>query len=61
MFLCDDEMFKKSLDEAFTAVLGKEVEYELVSLTRTKDNGEYYPPASIFGMEVTVDDSDFDE
>ncbi|MBO4905191.1 MAG: DNA polymerase III subunit gamma/tau [Lachnospiraceae bacterium] len=59
MCLCDDELFKKSLDEAFVSVLGKEVTYELVSLAQVKSNGEYYPPTSIFGMEVTVDDSDF--
>ena len=60
MCLCDDEAFRKCLNEAFVKIMGKEVEYELVSGTQTKDNGQYYPPTSIFGMEVSVDDSDFE-
>lgn len=60
-FLCEDDEFKKNLDEAFAKVLGRTVEYELTSETETVEKGEYFPPASIFGMEVTIDDSDFDE
>ncbi len=60
MFLCDDEMFKQSLNEAFAKVIGKEVEYELMSQTSAKENGQYFPPVSIFGMEVAVDDSEFE-
>ena len=60
MCLCDDEVFRESLGQAFTKVIGKEVEYELTSMTQSDANGQYYPPASIFGMEVTVDDSDFE-
>lgn len=59
MFLCDDDAFKESLDEAFTAVLGKKVDYELASYRQAKDSGRYYPPVTVFGMEVSVDDSDF--
>lgn len=60
MMLCDDEVFAESLAKAFAKVIGKVPEYELVSVTQTNDNGLYYPPASIFGMEVSVDDSDFE-
>ncbi len=59
MFLCDDDVFKDYLKEAFVKVIGKEVEYELVSYKQTKENGQYYPPTDIFGLDVTVDDSDF--
>lgn len=60
MCLCDDESFKESLDKAFAKVMGKEVEYELTSMTQNNASGVYYPPTSIFGMEVTIDDSDFE-
>ena len=60
MCLCDDESFKESLDKAFAKVMGKEVEYELTSMTQSSADGVYYPPPSIFGMEVTVDDSEFE-
>ena len=60
MCLCDDESFKESLDKAFAKVMGKEVEYELTSMTQSSAGGVYYPPTSIFGMEVTVDDSEFE-
>ena len=60
MCLCDDESFSESLNEAFEKVIGKRVEYELVSLRSAADNGEYFPPVSIFGMEVDIDDSDFE-
>lgn len=59
-FLCDDDGFRKYLDEAFEKCLGKKVEYELVAASESKDSGVYYPPTSIFGMEVTVDDSEFE-
>lgn len=59
-FLCDDEGFRKYLDEAFAKVIGKQVEYELVSEPESQEKGEYYPPASIFGMEIKIDDGDFD-
>ncbi len=60
MFLCEDDVFKDYLNEAFVQKTGKEVEYELVSYKQTKEDGQYYPPTSIFGMDVIVDDSDFD-
>ena len=60
MFLCDDDVFKDYLKEAFIKIMGREVDYELVSYKQTKENGQYYPPTSIFGMEVTVDDTDFE-
>ena len=60
MLLCNDDLFRKSLDEAFVKKTGKSVEYELVSQTKAKEKGEFYPPTSIFGMDVSVDDSDFD-
>jgi len=60
MFLCDDEAFKDCLNEAFAKVAGKEVDYELVSYSQAKENGQYYPPTSIFGMEVDIDDSEFE-
>ena len=60
MLLCDDDTFKESLDRAFVETVGKTVEYELTSCKQTKESGQYYPPTSIFGMEVTVDDTDFD-
>ena len=60
MFLCDDDIFKDQLSEAFEKVVGKQVEYELVSGTKEAQNGNYYPPTSIFGMDVTVDDSEFE-
>lgn len=59
--LCDDDVFNESLKEAFIKAIGKEVAYEFTSLTAAKEEGQYYPPTSIFGMEVTVDDTDFDE
>ncbi len=59
MFLCNDDTFKGYLNEAFTKVIGKEVEYELVSLSPAGGGGEYFPPTSIFGMDVEVDDSEF--
>lgn len=58
-FLCEDSYFKTCLDEAFEKVLGKHVEYELVAEPETKERGEYFPPVSMFGMEVKIDDSDF--
>ena len=60
MFLCDDDAFADCLNEAFAKVFGKEVAYELVSSKQASENGQYYPPTSIFGMEVTIDDSDFE-
>lgn len=60
-FLCDDDACKKCLDEAFAKVLGRQVEYELVASDEAKEKGEYYPAASMFGMEITIDDGDFDE
>ena len=60
-FLCDDEAFRKCLDEALGKVLGREVEYELVAASEAKEKGEYYPPASMFGMEITIDDGEFEE
>ena len=59
--LCDDEYFRKSFDKAFSEVLGKTVDYGFTSNEQTRENGKYYPPTSIFGMEVSVDDTDFDE
>lgn len=61
MFLCDDDAFKDYLDKAFEKVTGKKVDYELASYKQAKDSGQYYPPASVFGMEVSVDDSDFSD
>ncbi|MBR6159074.1 MAG: DNA polymerase III subunit gamma/tau [Lachnospiraceae bacterium] len=61
MFLCEDGAFRESLDNAFFEVIGKKVDYELASYKQAKDNGQYYPPTSIFGMEVSVDDSDFSD
>ena len=56
--LCADETFKKCLDEAFAKVMGKQISYELAALTETKENGQYFPPAAMFGgMEVEIDDS----
>ena len=60
MALCDDEVFKNEMDKAFEKAMGKTVDHELVSVTQTKENGQYYPPTSIFGMEVSVDDADFE-
>ena len=60
MCLCQDEVFTSGLDKAFSEVLGKKVDYELTSGTMVKESGQYYPPVSVFGMEVTVDDSDFE-
>ncbi len=60
LYLCNDESFKKSMDEAFAKVIGREVEYEITSEHSAAEKGEYFPPASIFGTEVIVDDSDFD-
>ena len=59
MCLCDDDVFKEYLGEAFAKNTGREVEYELVSEKQTKENGQYYPPTAIFGMDVTIDDTDF--
>ena len=58
--LCDDEVFRQQLDEAFSKTIGKKVDYEFASITQTKEEGKYYPPTSMFGMPVAVDDSDFD-
>ena len=58
--LCQDEVFTAGLDKAFSEVMGKKVDYELTSGTEVKESGQYYPPISVFGMEVTVDDSDFE-
>ena len=33
--LCDDDQFRQSLDDTFSEVMGKQVEYELVSATET--------------------------
>lgn len=60
MCLCDDDSFGEGLNRAFEKVLGKTVEYELVSKKSAAENGEYFPPVSIFGMEVDIDDSDFE-
>lgn len=60
-FLCDDDACRKCLDEAFAKVMGTEVEYEMVAATEVGNKGEYYPPASIFGMDIVIDDSEFDE
>ncbi len=57
--LCEGDDFRESLDKAFEDIVGKKVEYEIISDTQVKENGEYYPPTSMFGMEVDVDDSDF--
>ena len=60
MMLCDDDVFAESLQKAFMKVLGKVPEYELSSVRQTKDSGQYYPPTSIFGMDVDIDDSEFE-
>ncbi len=57
--LCDEDDFRESLAGAFSEVMGKQVEYEITSATETAQSGQYYPPTSIFGMDVEVDDSDF--
>ncbi|MCR5687352.1 MAG: DNA polymerase III subunit gamma/tau [Lachnospiraceae bacterium] len=57
--LCEDDLFRKSLDDAFLKVIGKEVEYETAAATSTRENGQYFPPVSVFGMEISVDDEDF--
>ncbi len=59
LFLCSDEAFNECLGKAFEDVTGKKVEYELISVGQAKEKGEYYPPTSIFGMDVDVDDSEF--
>lgn len=59
MSLCDEDLFRESLDKAFSEVVGKHVDYEVVSESGAGSNGQYYPPTSIFGMEVIVDDTDF--
>lgn len=59
MMLCSDEAFRASLDEAFEKVIGRQVEYELSSEGSIRDEGKYYPPLSVFGMEITIDDSEF--
>ena len=59
MSLCDDDLFRDSLNRAFSEVLGKSVEYETVSSNAVSESGQYYPPTSIFGMDVVVDDDDF--
>ncbi len=56
---CEEDAFKEGLEKAFSEVIKKQVEYEITSVTHTADTGEYFPPTSIFGMEVDVDDSDF--
>lgn len=60
-FLCDDEAFRKCLDEALAKILKKTVEYDLVAETEVKQKGDYYPPASIFGMEITINDEEFND
>lgn len=60
-FLCEDDNFKASLDEAFESIIGKHVEYSLSTGEEAKAEGKYYPPASIFGEDVIVDDSEFEE
>lgn len=58
MCLCDDDMFKKNLAEAFSKVIGKQTEYELVAASQVKSNGDYFPPTSVFGgLEVEIDDN----
>ena len=57
--LCGNDDFKESLDKAFEDIIGKTVEYELASDTQVKEKGEFYPPTSMFGMDVDVDDSEF--
>lgn len=59
-FLCDDDSFRDSLDKAFETIVGKQVNYEIVAATETKERGEYYPPVSVLGMDITIDDSDFE-
>ena len=60
MSLCDEEDFREELDKAFAEVTGKEVDYELISGTKAEEEGQYFPPASMFGMEVEVDDTEFE-
>ncbi len=59
MSLCDDDLFKESLDKAFSEVMNKQVDHEIISAPSAAGSGRYFPPTSIFGMEVTVDDDDF--
>ena len=59
MSLCDEEDFRENLDKAFAEVTGKEVDYELISGTKADEEGQYFAPASMFGMEITVDDDEF--
>jgi len=58
--LCDDNTFREYLDKGFESAIGKHVDYELVALTETNRKGDYYPPVSVLGMDITIDDSDFD-
>ena len=57
--LCEDDVCMEALDQAFEKAVGKKVDYELASITQTKEEGRYYLPASMFGIPVEVDDTDF--
>lgn len=60
LFFSDDAAFKEELEKAFAKCIGKNVNYEIVASTEVKQKGEYYPPASLFGLEVTIDDGEFE-
>lgn len=56
--LCEGDNIKLDLDAAFEKVLKKHVDYEFVAQKEAKENGQYFPPTSIFGgMEVEIDDN----
>lgn len=56
--LCDGDLAKSDLNAAFEKVLGKKVEFEFVATNEASENGQYFPPISIFGgMEVEIDDN----
>lgn len=59
--LCDNDDFINCLDESFAKTFGKKIEYELVSETSVKESNQYLPPVSIFGDDVVIDDSEFED
>lgn len=59
--LCEFSDFEETMDETFAKVFGKKVPYEIVSAKGTKNEGKFYPPVSIFGDDVKIDDSVFEE
>lgn len=57
--LLQNDDSKEALQKSFVKVIGKTVDYEFEVKSNLENSGVKYPEATIFGLPVEVDDSEF--